>query len=480
MLLEENFEVVEQQVTTEVVDLLDRKAFIDQLIEVINMLAVNKKSVCFALNGSWGIGKSFVLKMLEDQIVNIQTEESTFGKYMLFHYDCWKYDYYDEPLIAIVAALLDAIDNQVHLLSDEKRTRIKSFLKVIGVKLADKINVKIEDKIGVDVRQLWNTYQDIDDEVAKKITDNHAFDRFFEFNKTLSELRKLLESLANDQTLIFVVDEMDRCLPEYTIKTLERLHHIFDGIPNVQVVLSIDKGQLEHTVKQIYGLDTDVKKYLEKFISFDISLPVGSLNDQADSFFKNYYLQFDNTDKVVNSDELIEFKSLILQGINTRSRIAIIDKCSLIHKLLVREDKKMDSIFLCIEMMLTVLKFYDLDIIKAKEKFDMNNLFEADVTCTGKTNNHILLGLKLIREKFRKKPGGHMDSNFSFLGSRYLLRTPNGSVFIMCDDIWGILLACYRAILGFDQDNWSFNGKPIEEAIRQHTLDYWRLLKTIA
>ena len=55
-------------------DLLNRQPFVDQLISVTNILAENKKNACFALNGSWGIGKSFVLKMFEEQVSDIQTQ----------------------------------------------------------------------------------------------------------------------------------------------------------------------------------------------------------------------------------------------------------------------------------------------------------------------------------------------------------------------------------------------------------------------
>ena len=41
---------------------------------------------------------------------------------------------------------------------------------------------------------------------------------------------------AKDKTIIFVVDELDRCLPEYSIKVLERLHHVFEKTSNIQVI----------------------------------------------------------------------------------------------------------------------------------------------------------------------------------------------------------------------------------------------------
>ena len=95
-----------------------------------------------------------------------------------------------------------------------------------------------------------------------------------------------------NQTIIFVVDELDRCLPEYTIKVLERLHHLFDGISNVQVLLSIDIAQLKHVVRQIFGDETDVKNYLRKFIQFEVFLGEGVVNDKFNERFKQYTSHF--------------------------------------------------------------------------------------------------------------------------------------------------------------------------------------------
>ena len=70
-----------------------------------------------------------------------------------------------------------------------------------------------------------------------------------------------------------VVDELDRCIPQYAIKVLERLHHIFYGLDNVIVILAIDRRQLEHSVEEMFGINSledkriDVEKYLKNSVS---------------------------------------------------------------------------------------------------------------------------------------------------------------------------------------------------------------------
>ena len=91
-------------------DLLNREDFINKLQLLVDMLADKKQGCCFGIDGIWGSGKTFVLKMLEEQLKIVQSEQTADNKYYVFNYDCWKYDYYDEPAIAIIASILDATD----------------------------------------------------------------------------------------------------------------------------------------------------------------------------------------------------------------------------------------------------------------------------------------------------------------------------------------------------------------------------------
>ena len=117
MVGEEKVIVVEKDTYPE--DLLSRQAFVDKMVDVTEIIASNKKNICYALNGRWGVGKSFVLDMFERYAKEKKSKETALNKYFLFHYNCWEYDYYEEPLVAIVSSMLDEIEEQEKLLSDE-------------------------------------------------------------------------------------------------------------------------------------------------------------------------------------------------------------------------------------------------------------------------------------------------------------------------------------------------------------------------
>lgn len=55
----------------------------DDLLRVMENISDNKASTCFALNGAWGSGKSFVLDMFEEKLGQIQSEETSTDKYFI-------------------------------------------------------------------------------------------------------------------------------------------------------------------------------------------------------------------------------------------------------------------------------------------------------------------------------------------------------------------------------------------------------------
>lgn len=118
-----------QKVDSKRVDLLDRQGFIDRLQETVDVLAKNKKNMCYSINGQWGVGKSYVLDMFEEQAQQIGQEDTVLDKYIVFRYNCWEYDYYEEPLIAIVASIIEQYDKKITLLGEQEKATIDEVIK---------------------------------------------------------------------------------------------------------------------------------------------------------------------------------------------------------------------------------------------------------------------------------------------------------------------------------------------------------------
>ena len=444
-------------------DLLDRQSFINQLIDIAETLSENKKNSCYAITGSWGCGKSFVLDMYEDQITQIQTSETTMGKYLLFHYNCWQYDYYSEPLIAIIASILDAINDQTALLSEETREFLKVTLQKIGSSLFSAANIVIATKTGFNMGFFKSRVKAIKQEADNNLQQKHAFDPHFDFKKNIKNLRTTLNRLSKDQTVLFVVDELDRCMPEYAIKVLERLHHVFDDLPNIQVILAIDKTQLEHTICQIYGSHVDVPKYLEKYIDFELLLPTGEVSNIVKELYPAYYNAFSNDITPVSMID--DFCTTVLKGIDIRTCKAIVEKSQLCHKLL-NEDTPQDAAVMCVEIFLTLLKTFGLNCTTAKNNFNVNTLFTT--TSLFSKTKHQLTGLVVLGQKYKAIANGE---------SRYFnqeLSRPG----IVTSDIWGLILGCYRIIIGYTNDDW-YNDAYHKLSLDAYVRKFWKFIRMI-
>lgn len=98
---------------------------------------------------------------------------------------------------------------------------------------------------------------------------------YLEIKNMIQDFRNKLQSVQNklDKRIIIFIDELDRCNPIYTIKTLEVIKHFF-GIPNIIFVLSTDKAQIENSVRKIFGINEGQENgYLRKFIDVEFQLP---------------------------------------------------------------------------------------------------------------------------------------------------------------------------------------------------------------
>lgn len=333
-------------------DILNREDFVEELVNLTENISANRASTSFAINGVWGCGKSFVLDMYEERLNQIQEEERAIDKYFVIRYNCWKYDYYEEPLVAIVATMIDIINQKTKLWNDEqKKAQVLGVLKTVGTTLLSMANDGLKDKIGVDVKATYETLKTNIKSEEEKIEQSHEYDIYFSFNQALRRLQDLIAELSQDQTIVFMVDELDRCLPEYSIKVLERLHHLTENSNNVITVLSMDKEQLQKSVKQIFGFD-DPEKYLEKFIQFELKLDFGNISEQITKKYSNYIDMFDQ--KIFEfSDSVDEFLQSIFKDIDVRTQEQLMKRATIAHQLLYTDKK--DYVFMCMELLLTVL-----------------------------------------------------------------------------------------------------------------------------
>ena len=69
-----------------------------------------------------------------------------------------------------------------------------------------------------------------------------------------------------------MIDELDRCRPSYAVELLEVAKHLFE-VEHIVFVLAINRAQLAHSIRALYGIGFDADGYLRRFVDVDFVLP---------------------------------------------------------------------------------------------------------------------------------------------------------------------------------------------------------------
>lgn len=273
-------------------DLLGRTQFVNML-EMIVSNKINQHEGCsLAIDGKWGCGKSFILKMLEKELKG--------RGYFVVHYNCWQNDYYEEPLEAILSVLVDALNG---LKSSEtiQEGKKKKTLE-IALSLFKSISFMVaKNKFGVDFKEIGVELDQLKKDVGEALSKDKAelLTKDFDSNQLLKKsieiiYQLLLEIKLEFRGVVLVVDELDRCILEYAIKVLERLHHICYDTENdlfqfIQIA-AINREELCDGVSKMYGRGYMTSNAI--VTSGPSTYSSKNYFDKKGSFsFGNYYLQ---------------------------------------------------------------------------------------------------------------------------------------------------------------------------------------------
>ncbi|MYK40834.1 MAG: hypothetical protein F4049_11520, partial [Gemmatimonadetes bacterium] len=91
------------------------------------------------------------------------------------------------------------------------------------------------------------------------------------FRRTLHETAENLWK-KKEHPLVVMIDELDRCRPSYAVELLEVAKHLF-SVDRIVYVLAVNRSELVHSIKALYGSEFDAPGYLGRFFDVDIRLP---------------------------------------------------------------------------------------------------------------------------------------------------------------------------------------------------------------
>lgn len=261
-------------------DLLDRSEIIKEISEIIDEHLFSKDPLSLAITGLWGVGKSFILKKIEEIYSN---------KCIVLYFDCWKKDFYEDPLMGILSSVSEKINELEDENPDNQQAHYYRVMKEVIFQISRGI---VQHFTNFDLEKIRNNFTNIKDLVkTKKKLEIESFDSLSNISDAIEIVNNLLCGYMayEGKKILFIVDELDRCLPDYAIKVLNRLHHICEGTPLIQLV-AINDRELKHNINGIYRRDLNSsfsRRYLQRFFSDFYRIPIGNSDKLIDSCWRN-------------------------------------------------------------------------------------------------------------------------------------------------------------------------------------------------
>lgn len=272
-------------------DLFSLRPFADRLEKFINTERdFVDESLVISLSSKFGSGKTTFLNMWTN---DLSDPRGGAGKPLVIRLNAWESDYYGDPLFAIVSALVDQMTTGE---ATAKRQIIKA-VKDVGWLATAVGNQIVRKATGVD---LIEAGQFADEKQAANADEAiMPCDTFSVFQDRRDAMKQLKDAIgefvtSRDPYVLFLVDELDRCRPDYAISYLETIKHIFD-IRGAVFILAADRRQLENSAKTAFGYELDFEEYYRKFIHREVALPPISREGYAAlaKQYVEYYLERD-------------------------------------------------------------------------------------------------------------------------------------------------------------------------------------------
>lgn len=263
-------------------DLLDRKTTI---LTLTNLLQNLETPYTMSIDASWGNGKTTFLNMWKQHLSN--------EGFPVVSFNAWDTDFAEYPLIALTSELLNtlqSLDDQgdlglnaieatlprIHKITLTKAIPwMISLAGVIGsIQANDPSATLMGNTLAAGVAGTMEevTRDEPPNDPPEPLTYIEAKEEINSFKNALRNTAQKLSENYHGNPLIIAIDELDRCRPSYAVELLEIAKHFF-SVDNVVFVLAVDKSQLSHAIKAIYGVEFDSIGYLRRFIDLDFRLP---------------------------------------------------------------------------------------------------------------------------------------------------------------------------------------------------------------
>jgi hypothetical protein len=273
------------------VDLLNYEAIAETIATVLRDKP--DRPITIGVHGDWGAGKSSVLEMIE---ARLEKDE----KALCLKFNGWRFQGFEDAKIALIEGVVTGLLEKRPKLTKTSAAVKDVFRSIDWLKVARKAGgLAITAYTGIPMPdQIQSIVAGAEMILAdpKKLLTKENFEGTIEGVKGLlkpdsgsknvpeeiGEFRKAFDKLLSDadiDQLIVLIDDLDRCLPETAIETLEAIRH-FVFMQRTAFVIAADEAMIEYAVRRHFpelpdttGPQSYSRNYLEKLIQVPFRIP---------------------------------------------------------------------------------------------------------------------------------------------------------------------------------------------------------------
>lgn len=333
------------------VDYINFGFFAKTIAELISQS--QQEPISIGVSGGWGSGKSSLIKMIEQELKEDQQQ----NKYVVVQFNPWLYQDFDDARLAFLQVvgdnlLREAKNRQTGL---DKAKKIISRISIFGL-LKTGAEAAVTLQTGVPVGAIGTavskTMKSLDDSgnssseaydaVQKATSESNVIktDDGFSLPTAIQDFRDSVEGLLLDLgvKLVVFVDDLDRCLPNTAVKTLEAMRLLL-FLRNSAFVIAADDDVLRAAVAaQLTGagiVDKMAVNYFDKLIQVPVRVPrigVNEVSAYLALLFMEYALKL--KDGKFDEDRFVQAKNIITRRLSETWSGKIIDVnflCDLAH-----------------------------------------------------------------------------------------------------------------------------------------------------
>lgn len=258
----------------------DYLGYQDIAISYTNLVRSISDSKVISIEAGFGRGKTFFRKAWSKHLEQ-QGE-------VVVEIDVLQSDHSGEPLITLLGALVEKLPKKKKgkaefAVSTAKkvgalgaRTVAKAVLRSGAEEVIDAVSAKAIESLN-DFDALKSFIDEVGNEMSRAaeqlILTQMAAEKIRkqELPEQLKDLCKEITKHHKSERIIIVIDELDRCHPEYAILFLEALKSAFNQEGFI-FCLMINPNYLEKIAERRFGVSDNDEKYLDKFVDIRLRL----------------------------------------------------------------------------------------------------------------------------------------------------------------------------------------------------------------